>query len=123
MKKLLYIFVFSFITSLVFFSPAFAQDTVVVPNNRANTDANGSFKPPFNCVGLDPMEIRYQQVYLGSEIGQAGTIDKISFRINDPANAFGPTTYPNVQVELSTTDKEPINDPGTNELSGTFAFE
>jgi len=48
-------------------------------------------------------------------------IDKISFRINSPEGAFGPTLYPNVQVQLSTTDKEPLDDPGMNPLTNTFA--
>jgi len=60
MKKLLLsIIVFCFLTSLVFFSPAFAQDTVVVPNDLADTDANGSIRPPFNCTGLDPTKVRW----------------------------------------------------------------
>ena len=120
MEKFLYIIVFSFVTSLVFLSPAFAQPTVVVPNNRENTDANGSDPFPFNCEDSGLSEMRYQQVYLGSEIGQAGMIDKISFRINDPRQAFESTTFPDVRVYLSTTDAEPLQPPVTNPLSSTF---
>jgi len=124
MKKSLYVFVFSLIASLVVLSPVFAQDTVVVPNNRADVGANGSFRPPFNCQGLPPTGIRWQQIYAGSEIGQAGMIDKVSFRLNGVFegtvgdNGFN-ALYPNVVVQLSTTDKAPV-DAGGDPMSNTF---
>jgi len=119
MKKLL----FGAATFLLLFGLALSQvnaQPVVVPNVLANTDANENTFLPFNCE-IDRESMRYQQVYLGSEFGQAGMIDKISFRLAAFSQlGFEPTTFPGVQIELSTTDAQPIVPGGPNELSTTF---
>ena len=124
MKKLLSIVVLFLGLSLIY-GPAFAQDTVVVPNNNVDMNANGSFKLPFNCQGQPPTGIRWQQIYIGSEVGRAGLIDKVSFRLNGVDegrlgdNGFD-AVYPNVIIQLSTTDKVPFEAEG-DPISTTFA--
>lgn len=116
MKKLsLTVIALSLTALLAFFSPAFGQTTVVVPNVLENIGGFISLDIPFSCgeSGLDSM--RYQQVYLGSEFPQAGLIDKISFRLENIEPGFGPTILPGVLMELSTTQKQP------DALSDTFA--
>jgi hypothetical protein len=86
---------------------------VVVPNGLATTEGNSNNAWPFNC---DPGgSQRYQQVYLGSEVGTR-LIGGIGFR-QDPefGDAFGPTTIPNVTITLSTTAA------AVDGLSSTFA--
>ena len=124
MYKRNFLFVLSIVSCLIFISPAFAQDTVVVPNSNADLGANGSFKPPFNCAGFGAdASIRYQQIYLASQIGQAGMIDKISFRLNSVFEFSGDNgfdaQYPNAVVQLSTTSKVPVDAEG-DPLSNNF---
>ena len=119
MMKSLYISVIAFYLTafLVFLSPAFAQ-LVVVPNSLENTEGETGSAFPFSC-GQTRTSMRYQQVYLGSQFGVAVLIDKISFRLQNFDSlqpGFGPTTVPNVLIELSTTQAQP------NALSSTFAL-
>jgi hypothetical protein len=86
---------------------------VVVPNAQATVEGNDSSGVPFDCE--DGQDLRYQQVYLGSEVG-SGTITEIRFRQNAGASAFGPTiTPPGVIIALSSTTAAP------DSLSATFA--
>lgn len=115
-------FILSIICSLVFLSPAFAQNVVIVPNDLADKNANLAFTFPFNCEGTSPfLSMRWQQVYISSEIGQAGMIDKVSFRLEPSSrggNGFS-ASYPGITIQLSTTDKNPVG-LGGNPLSNTF---
>ncbi len=92
-----------------------ADRVVVVPKAQETVEGNGDNSFPFNCAFLGLSSQRYQQVYLGSEVG-SGTITRIAFR-PDPLNisAFGPTTIPGVTITLSSTTAAP------DALSPTFA--
>jgi hypothetical protein len=70
-----------------------AEQVVVVPNGLATVVGNGGFVAPFNCNFLGfATSMRYQQVYLGSEVG-SGTITQLAFRTFSVfGGPFGPTT-------------------------------
>ena len=110
----------SLILFLFYFSPALLEQLhaqiIVVPNSLANSQGNSNNGFPFSC---GPGSMRYQQVYLGSQFPQSALIDKISFRLNNLVGGiifgFGPDVFPNIIIELSTTQAQP------NALSATFA--
>jgi hypothetical protein len=88
--------------------------TVVVPNAQTNVEGNSANILPFGCV-VTSASMRYQQVYLGPEVGN-GTITEIRFRQDAPAVVpFGPNTINGVTIALSSTSAAPDG------LSTTFA--
>ncbi len=92
-----------------------ADRVVVVPNAQTTAEGNFDNSFPFNCGTLSLSSQRYQQVYLGSELG-SGTITRIAFRPDSAVtSAFGPTTIPGVTITLSSTMAAP------DTLSATFA--
>jgi len=88
-----------------------AQNMVVVPNNFTSNQGLIIDVYPFGC-GAEPdsPSVRYQQIYLGSEIGQSGDISNIGFRLNsqEPVG-FNDTLIPNVQIDMSITQVSPSN--------------
>jgi len=87
---------------------------VVVPNAQTNVEGNSANILPFGCV-VTSASMRYQQVYLGPEVGN-GTITEIRFRQDAPAVVpFGPNTINGVTIALSSTSAAPDG------LSTTFA--
>lgn len=62
--------------------PPVASATVVVPNAQATTEGNTNNSFPFDCASDGLTSQRYQQVYLGPEVG-SGTITQIAFRQDD----------------------------------------
>jgi hypothetical protein len=95
--------------------PIFATPVaaVVVPNAQSAVDGNIGHSFPFNCGGV-VASMRYQQVYLASEVGSL-TIGRIAFRQEPGASAFGPTTIFGVTITLSSTSN------GPDALDATFA--
>ena len=87
--------------------------TVVVPNAQASVVGNGLNIAPFSCAAVST-SMRYQQVYLGSEVG-SGTITEIRLRQAAGEGAFGPTNITGVTITLSSTTAAPDG------LSATFA--
>ena len=74
------------IAALLIAVPPVASATVVVPNAQATVEGNGNNVIPFSCSSAT----RYQQVYLGSEVG-TGMITEIRFRQDGVfGGAFGP---------------------------------
>ena len=95
--------------------PVTTRAGVVVPPSRATTDGNSSNTYPFSCQIFGVTSQRYQQVYLGAEIG-TGTIQEIRLRPDTPTGSpFGSTTLPGVTLTLSSTTAAPDG------LSSTFA--
>ena len=105
--------IFAFVTVLALTGARLTWATVVVVPNAQTAvegDANNTF--PFDCA---PGSNRYQQVYLGSEVG-VGTITQIAFRPDLFGGVvFGPTTISGVTITLSSTTAAP------DSLSMTFA--
>jgi hypothetical protein len=86
---------------------------IVVPNAQTAVEGNTNNDFPFGCSSFSSM--RYQQVYLGSEVG-SGTITQIAFRQDGVSGgAFGPTTINGITITLSSTSAAPDG------LSTTFA--
>jgi len=79
-----------------------AHAQVVVPNGLEMVEGNTANTNPFS---VSP-PIRYQQVYLGSEL-QRGWISAISFRLDGAASAFGPVVYDGVKLTLSSSTAGP----------------
>jgi hypothetical protein len=80
-----------------------AQAQVVVPAALADMEGNSNNAFPFNCTAFGLSSMRYQQVYLGSEIG-TGEISELRFRLDGfCGTAFGPEVIPNITVQLSST--------------------
>jgi len=101
------------ITALLIAVPPLASATVVVPNAQTAVEGNANNSFPFNCLLLTP-SMRYQQVYLGPEVG-SGTITQIAFRQDGGGGgAFGPTTINGITITLSSTSAAPDG------LSNTF---
>ena len=121
-RLVLMIFVCSIAVSFVPLDSVYAQEAeVVVPNSLTNTDGNASNTSPYSCaVGSQ----RNQQLYLGTEIGEL-VIGKISYRLDNEVEdeggeeeieiefnaenpmGFGPTTIPDIQIDMSTTTLVP----------------
>ncbi|MFI5394192.1 MAG: hypothetical protein ACHQ9S_01555 [Candidatus Binatia bacterium] len=94
---------------------AWADRVVVVPETQATVEGNSENAFPFNCSLLALASQRYQQVYLGSEVG-SGSITRIAFRPDSLIpSAFAPTTIPGVTITLSSTTAAP------DSLSAIFA--
>lgn len=74
--------------------------TVVVPNADTSAEGNVNNVIPFDCAQSSLTSMRYQQIYLGSQVG-AGTISQMAFR----DGVFPSTTIPNITIRLSTTSK------------------
>jgi len=100
-------------TLLIVVRPA-ESATVVVPNAQTAVEGNADNVSPFSCSVVGG-SMRYQQVYLGPQVG-SGTITEIRFR-QDGGNgaAFGPTTINGITITLSSTSAAPDG------LSATFA--
>ncbi|MEW6145758.1 MAG: IPTL-CTERM sorting domain-containing protein [Thermodesulfobacteriota bacterium] len=89
---------------LISLNSVFAQGAVVVPSSLTNVEGNIDNGYPFNCNCLS---MRYQQVYLGSEIGSLN-ISSINFRLESSfPSAFEPAVLPDVRIDLSTTQAVP----------------
>jgi hypothetical protein len=88
---------------------------VVVPGAQAAVEGNSDNGYPFN---IDSASMRYQQGYAASQFSSlAGPswITQIAFRPDAPFGAVFATTFPSIQINLSTTTQNP------NALSSTFA--
>jgi hypothetical protein len=106
---------------LAFLVPsAAAQGQAILPATLAGQEGNANNTFPFNC-GSGVSSARYQQVYLGSEVG-TGRITELRFRLegfNGCATGFS-QTLSNVTIQLSsTTTAHPLDSSGG--LSATFA--
>jgi len=85
---------------------------VVVPNAQTAVEGDSDGEIPFSCFAASS---RYQQVYLGSEVG-SGVITEIRFRQDGvTGTTFGPSTFRDITITLSSTTKSP------DDLSLTFA--
>jgi hypothetical protein len=95
---------FIFLASL---NSVYAQNSVVVPNSLKNIEGPGGGNIfPFDCAVFHP-SMRYQQVYLGSEM-ELSQIISINFRlVSEFPSTFGPTVLPDVRIDLSTTQAVP----------------
>ena len=95
-------------------APARAAASVVVPAAKAAVEGNSSGSFPFGC-SFGVTSLRYQQVYLGAEVG-TGTVTELRLRRDAQTGApFGPTTIPGVTITLSSSTVAPDG------LSATFA--
>jgi hypothetical protein len=115
--RLIHVFAIQSLVSsaLLAFALSAGAAAVVVPSAFAGTTGSGNNSFPFNCgsaAGVTSM--RYQQVYLGSEVGSL-TLRRIAFREKAFQPAFGPSTIPGVTITLSSTSSAP------GALSTTFA--
>ncbi len=102
---------------LLSFVPAVGSAALdVVPEAQEFIEGDGNNGFPFNCSFFVLPSMRYQQVYLASEVG-SGTITEVRFRQDGGGfgTAFGPTLILGVTITLSSTS----NGPDT--LSTTFA--
>lgn len=85
---------------------ATAQEPVVVPNALANVDGSSSNIFPL-CGFTTLLPYRYQQVYLGSEVG-SGLISEIAFRQDHSrSDTFAPAVFAGMIISLSTTAAQP----------------
>jgi len=89
--------------------------TVVSPNNVANVEGNAGAVFPFNINGTQATSQRYQQVYDFGALSQPQLITRISFRPDATFGSAFSSTLPDIQINFSTTTKEP------DQLSQTFA--
>ena len=110
------------ISLFIFFSPfasAQVETSVVVPNSLTDTEGPDQLGFPINCnPGALPDGIRYQQVYLNSQISQNGGVVEIvgiNFRSAEEEPENPPVIIPQFQIDMSITQAEPDN------LSLTFA--
>ena|SRR2546429_3963372 len=90
--------------------------TIVVPNDLARTEGNGTDLYPFS-IRFTNSSARYQQVYDASQFSQAppiGIITAIRFRIDQTGYPFA-WIFPKLQVNLSTVARAP------DSLSANFA--
>ena len=99
-----------FLITFTFAASSYGE-SVVVPNGLTNLAGNAT-ADAFDCDR--PQGVRFQQVILGSEVGN-GTIISSAVRAIPDTIAFGPEVFPNVIFKMSTTDREP------GELSSVFA--
>ena len=99
---------------------AVAQGQAVLPAVLAGLEGNVNNGYPFDCSAFGIPSMRYQQVYLGSEVG-TGDIHELRFRKDGSCGGgFGPQVIPNVTIQLSsTTTAHPFGSSGG--LSSTFA--
>jgi len=77
---------------------------VVVPEEARSAPGNGATVFPFGHSPECRDGFRFQQLIEGSEIG-TGNITSIAFRLDDGETPFGPHTYGDMQVKLSSTSK------------------
>ncbi len=83
-------------------SGAAAHGQAVVPASLVNVEGNTNNLYPFACADFAWSSMRYQQVYLGSEVG-TGEISALRLRIDGPfGTAFGPQGL-DVTIQLSST--------------------
>jgi len=91
---------------------------IVSPAAQATTEGNVSNGFPFNITDFGLNSQRYQQVYLASEFaGVRGPqfVTQIAFRPDATTGGAFSGTFPNIQINLSTTPR------GPDGLSTTFA--
>ena len=92
-----------------------AAVVIVAPNAQATTEGANNNSIPFSGTGdFD----RYQQVYGSTHFGALSgpeLITQIAFRPDGSQGAFGPHSFGNVEIKLSTTSAVP------DLLSSTFA--
>jgi photosystem II stability/assembly factor-like uncharacterized protein len=99
---------------------AFGPSCAFVPNRDAKQQGSAVNVFPFSCASVAPDGVhpldgqRYQQVYLGSEVGSR-SITQLRLRQTAFGFAFGPTVIPGVTIVLSSTPAAP------DALSPTFA--
>lgn len=99
--------------------------TVVVPNSLATVEGNQNHTIPFSRSAA--FSQRYQQVYAASQFGalsQPHLITRIAFRPDGPQTSAFNTTFAEIQINFSTTSKEPLftsTPPGPDALTATFA--
>ena len=100
-------------------APMSAQTLVVSPNASAATRGNTANLYPFNTNAISSgLTTRYQQVYAASEfVALTGPmiVTQIVFRANADTLGDFDTIEPDIQINLSTTTKQPDG------LSSTFA--
>jgi len=94
--------------------PVYVGAQVIVPNAQAASDGNMSNIHPFDCHGFVLGSMRYQQVYLGAEVGTR-TITGIRFRRARDGSPFEPRRISDVTITLSSTNAPPDG------LSATFS--
>lgn len=87
---------------------------VVVPEEAADSPGNGGTIFPFGATAECTDGLRFQQVIDGSEIG-SGNISGVAFRLDDGESDFGPHTYGDTTIKLSSTSRSSGN------LSETFS--
>ena len=95
------------VLGLLFMASAIQGAQVVVPVGLEDVEGNTNNASPFDCLVFDPSQ-RYQQVYLGSEVG-SGEIVELQFRqdgvFGDP---FDPVTIPATVIQMSSTTADPF---------------
>lgn len=91
-------------------SPCQAQ-LVVVPSALTTIEGNSANLFPFSCSVIFSSQ-RYQQIYLGSEVGN-GVITEIAFRQDAFSGGFGPTSSGYMVIEMSTT-AQPVDGLSAN---------
>jgi hypothetical protein len=97
-------------TVLLFVAPCAEEGhcQIVIPGYRENSEGNAADELPFN-VG-PTRSARVQQVYAAAEFGGgnfAAYITAIGFRPDNATGRAFVTTFPSVQIDLSTTSKVP----------------
>src|ERR1039458_5715746 len=106
--------VFSFI---LFNLQLVGAQTIVAPNNLANTYGGSANVAPFDIGNFYISSMRYQQMYDATQFGGVATggeyITRIAFRAASIDNAFSDNTLQSIQFDLSTT--------ANTGLSSTFA--
>ncbi|MEM7009725.1 MAG: hypothetical protein AAF462_11385, partial [Thermodesulfobacteriota bacterium] len=107
------------IVLLVLFTPvAFAQIQIseVVPNSLTNVEGDTQSGLVFDCLTAFRPSMRYQQVYLNSQIvDRPAEIISINFRPTEDQPTLTPMVIPQLQIDMSITQ----TDPG--DLALTFA--
>jgi len=100
---------FSFTLLITWFATYYsAADFIVVPGSLQQTEGNSATTAPFDTGSNS---IRYQQVYAASEFSAinqgGGMIRQLTFRADGPSGRGFFTTLQNVQIDFSTTSKQP----------------
>lgn len=94
-----------------------AQQALIVPNSLATSEGNSTSGYPFNLNWSNKSSIRFQQVFNASEFSSLDgpqIIKQISFRPDWWHGQPFSTTIPEIQINMSTTNKMP------DKLSGHF---
>jgi len=99
------------VAALILLGTTVASSQVVVPNFLENLEGNFDNSIPWS----DEAPVRYQQVFLGSEIGVLDQLARIRFRQDDFWGEPFSATIPDVTIVLSSIPA------GPDELSMTFS--